>query len=151
MRTWSNSLRPRARLNLQRSYLMARGPRVRAWFSLLKLQRQRQPSVRFVLCIFFVSEIVGVVQPSSSNTCMGDDPLMYASMTAGTHLPPQRPKVARLCQCSRMPSEWFICYFLRSDIVWVTSPYVCRSRGSLGKTKMAEIRILANGLFELQP
>jgi hypothetical protein len=99
----------------------------------------------------FVSEIVRVVQPSSSNTCMGDDPLMYASMTAGTHLPPQRPKVARLCRCSRMPSEWSICSFLRSDIVWVTSPYVCRSRGSLGKTKMADIRISANSLFESQP
>ena len=55
--------------------------------------------------ISFVSEIVGVEQPSSSDTCMGDDPLMYISMTAGTHLPPQRPKVARLCECSRMSSE----------------------------------------------
>jgi hypothetical protein len=46
--------------------------------------------------ISFVSEIVGGIQPSSNNTCMGDVRLMYASMTAGTHLPPQRPKVGRL-------------------------------------------------------
>jgi hypothetical protein len=53
----------------------------------------------------FVSEIVGALQPSSSNTCMGDDPLMYVSMTAGTHLRLQRLKVARLCQCSLMVYE----------------------------------------------
>ena len=52
---------------------------------------------------FFVSEMG--TQPSFSNTCMGDDLLMYASMTAGTHLPPQRPKVARLSQYSRTAYE----------------------------------------------
>jgi hypothetical protein len=31
---------------------MAHGPRVRAWFSLLKLQKQRRPSVRSFLHIF---------------------------------------------------------------------------------------------------
>jgi hypothetical protein len=62
--------------------------------------------------IAFVYEIVGI-QPSSSNTCMEDDPWMYASMTAGTHLLLQRQKVARLCQYSQMACEWSICYFLR--------------------------------------
>jgi hypothetical protein len=60
--------------------------------------------------ISFVSETVGI-QPSSSNTCMGDDRLMYGSMTGGTHLRPQRPKVGRLCQCSRMGYEWSILLF----------------------------------------
>ena len=52
MRIWSNYLRPRVRLTLQRSYLMAHGRRVLAWFSLVKLQRQRQPSVGSFLHIF---------------------------------------------------------------------------------------------------
>jgi len=42
---------------------------------------------------------------------MGDDRLMYASMTAGTHLHLQRPKVARLCQCSRMACDGLIAIF----------------------------------------
>ena len=45
------------------------------------------------------------MQPSSSNTCMGDDPWTYALMTADTHLPPQQLKVARQCQCSQMACE----------------------------------------------
>lgn len=70
----------------------------------------------------FVSEIG--VQPSSSNICMGDDPLMYASMTAGTHSLPPRPKVVRLSQCSQISCEWSIRYFLRSGFVWVPALYV---------------------------
>jgi hypothetical protein len=38
---------------------MAHGRRVRVWFSLRKLQRQRQPLVRSSLYFSFVSEMVG--------------------------------------------------------------------------------------------
>lgn len=57
----------------------------------------------------FMSETARGMQPSSSNICMGDGPLMCAIMTASTHLPPRRPKVVRQCQCSRMACE-FTCY-----------------------------------------
>jgi hypothetical protein len=72
------------------------------------------------LYLSFMSEAAAGIQPSSSNMCMVDGPSMYALMTAGTHLPPRRPKVVKQCQCSQMACECACCVF-QPDLGWVTS------------------------------
>jgi hypothetical protein len=49
------------------------------------------------------------MQLSFSNTCMEGDPLMYDSMTAGTHSPRQRPRAGRRYQCNQMACKWCTC------------------------------------------
>ena len=45
--------------------------------------------------VFFVSEASGGLQLSSSSTCTAGGLSMCDLTTAGTHLPPQRPRVGR--------------------------------------------------------
>ena len=65
---------------------------------------------------------------------------MYGSMIAGTHLPPQLPKVARLCQYSRMACNGLIAIF-SVEALYRLLVLMRRSRGSKKNS---------NGLFESQ-
>jgi hypothetical protein len=131
MRIWSSYLGPRARLNSRRSYLTARGPRLQAWFSLHKSRRRRQPSVRSSPnCFPPVWNGSGRCSQVPATQCTGEDPSMYASMTAVTRLPHcsrRRPGSANQTAC-----EWLTWYSIKA-LHRFTSPHTCRCRDSLSK------------------